>query len=351
MPSAADASIAIERVGIVGAGAAASAHLSALRHLHGKRIVAICDTHHARAARLAADCSLPESVAMDPCRFYEDGKPQIVHVVTPPHLHENIASEALTRGVHVLVEKPPALTVEGCRSLQARAACRSVTIGVNENTALGPLILKAARVIAERRLGGLAHIDGYYSFGIRADDRLPNWIDWLPGGMLEDLLPHLLTIARTLAGGRLIPRYWHLVSTGRVAGQKHDELRLFLSNDKDLTVNLALSLTEQPKALAFAVRGTEGALAIDVRNGLFSFHPGPPGPIARRAQLIGSSLGAIWQTIAYTAGFLVGYRERFGSSLYSIRAHYAALETGQAIPAPLSRGIETVEIVRSIWPL
>jgi predicted dehydrogenase len=288
---------------------------------------------------------------MDPCRFYEHGKPQIVHIVAPPHLHENIGLEALTRGVHVFVEKPPALTVEGCRLLQDRAACRSVTMGVNENTALGPLILESTRVIAAGRLGGLTHIDGYYSLGIGAGDHLPKWIDRLPGGMLEDLLPHLLTIARALAGGRLMPQYWHLVSSGRIAGEKHDELRLFLIKDKDLTVNLAVSLTVQPKALAFAVRGTEGTLAIDVRNGLLCFHRGSRGPIARRGQLISSSLDVIWQTIAHTAGFLVGYRERFGSSLYSIRAHYTALQTGQAIPAPLSRGIETVEIIRAIWPL
>jgi hypothetical protein len=36
--------------------------------------------------------------------------------------------------------------------------------------------------------------------------------------------------------------------------------------------------------------------------------------------------------------------------LHSIRAHYAALETGQEIPAPLSRGVETVEVIRTIWP-
>jgi hypothetical protein len=59
----------------------------------------------------------------------------------------------------------------------------------------------------------------------------------LPGGMLEDLLPHPLTIARRLAGGALTPEYWRLISSGRVAGQSHDELRLFLIKDNGPTVN------------------------------------------------------------------------------------------------------------------
>jgi hypothetical protein len=50
-------------------------------------------------------------------------------------------------------------------------------------------------------------------------------------------------------------------------------------------------------------------------------------------------------------GLLAGYRERYGSSLHSIRAHFAALEAGREIPAPLSRDVETVEIVRTIWPV
>jgi hypothetical protein len=172
----------------------------------------------------------------------------------------------------------------------------------------------------------------------------------LPGGMLEDLLPHPLTIARRLAGGALTPEYWRLISSGRVAGQSHDELRLFLIKDNGPTVNLTISLTGRPKAFSFAVRGTDGVLAIDLRNMLFSINVDSGGPIARNSRLIRASLGVLCQIVANTAGLLTDHRERYGSSLHSIRAHYAALETGQEIPAPLSRGVETVEVIRTIWP-
>jgi hypothetical protein len=98
------------------------------------------------------------------------------------------------------------------------------------------------------------------------------------------------------------------------------------------------------------VRGTDGVLAIDLRNMLFSINIDSGGPIARNSRLIRASLGVLCQIVANTAGLLTGHRERYGSSLHSIRAHYAALETGQEIPAPLSRGVETVEVIRTIWP-
>jgi len=176
MAIAANRSVAIERVGIVGAGAAAAVHLRAVQRLPGKRVVAIHDIDPRRAAALASEFGLPRSVVMDRQRLYENGRPQLVHVVTPPHVHQDIGLEALARGVHVFVEKP------------------------------------------------------------------------------------------------------------------------------------------------------------------------------RNSRLIRASLGVLCQIVANTAGLLTGHRERYGSSLHSIRAHYAALETGQEIPAPLSRGVETVEVIRTIWP-
>jgi hypothetical protein len=112
-------------------------------------------------------------------------------------------------------------------------------------------------------------------------------------------------------------------------------------------VNLTISLNGRPKA--FAVRGTDGVLALDLRNMLFGINIDSGGPIARNGRLIRAALGVPCQIAANATGLLAGYRERYGSSLHSIRAHYAALETGQEIPAPLSRGIETVEIIRTIW--
>src|SRR5258707_1691627 len=116
------------------------------------------------------------------------------------------------------------------------------------------------------------------------------------------LAAHPLTIARRLAGGALTPEYWRLISSGRVAGQSHDELRLFLIKDNGPTVNLTISLTGRPKAFSFAVRGTDGVLAIDLRNMLFSINIDSGGPIARHSRLIRASLGVLCQIVANTCG-------------------------------------------------
>jgi predicted dehydrogenase len=343
---------AVERVGVIGAGGAARIHLQALRRTDGIRVVGILDLDPGRAAALAAEFGLPCELA-NPARFYHEGRPQSVHIVTPPDAHEDLAAEALDRGLHVLVEKPPALTAAGCRALLRQAGARRLTVGVNENTAMHPLIRQARAAIAAGQLGRLLHIDGFYSFGIRDDQAPPPWMAQLPGGMLEDLLPHLLTTARALAGVPLTPEHWHLAATGRVPGQHHDELRLFLTGAHGLTASLALSLSTLPKAFALAVRGTDATLSIDLRNMLLHLsRPGSRGgAIAQGAELARSAFGALYQTAANAAGLIGGYREGPGSFLHLIRAHYAALEAGAELPAPLSRAAETVQTIRTIWPL
>lgn len=340
----------IERVGIIGAGAAARLHLRALRRTEGVRVVGIRDLHAQRAAELAVEFGLPPEAA-DPGGFYQRA-PQSVHIVTTPESHEELAIEALRHGAHVLVEKPPALTIAGCERLLTEATARGLSIGVNENTARDPLIRRARAMIDTGRLGRVLHIDGYYSFGLREGENPAPWMTPLPGGMLEDLLPHLLTTARGLAGRRLVAEHWRLAEAGGFPGQLHDELRLLLSGD-DLTANLTLSLSAQPKAFALVVRGTRATLAADLRGMLLHVSPAElsEGAVAKGRELVRSALGILWQTAANAAGIVGGYREPHGSFLPLICAHYAALQAGAELPAPLARATETISIIRNIWPV
>jgi len=343
---------AVQRVGLVGAGAAGAMHLRALRRLQGVQIVGILDHDPSRAAALAAQFGLPQEIT-DPDRFYPEAKPQLVHIATPPDTHETIAMEALEHGAHVLTEKPPALTVAGCERLQSRADALKLTIGVNENTAYDRLIQKGAQTIAAGQLGNVLHIDGVYCFGIEADELPPGWMRGLPGGMLEDLLPHLIATARALSNRHLTLSQWHLGSSTQVEGEGNDELRLLLTGATGLTAHLTLSLSARPKAFCFAVRGTQATLLIDLRNMLFRFVSiqGRNRAIATAAELTRSALSMMYQTAGNAVGMLRGTRERHGSPFHLFEVHYAALAARREIPAPLSRSMEAVRIARTIWPL
>ncbi|HET7767341.1 MAG TPA: Gfo/Idh/MocA family oxidoreductase [Chloroflexota bacterium] len=108
------------RVGVVGAGYWGPNLIRNLAELPGSPLAAVADREAARLE--AARARYPQ------VRFYGDiaellGDAEVNAVVlaTPAELHERHALAALEAGKHVFVEKPLAITSEGCRRLAAAA--------------------------------------------------------------------------------------------------------------------------------------------------------------------------------------------------------------------------------------
>lgn len=121
------------RVGVVGAGAIVQvAHLGVLSRLAGIELSGICDIDMAKARSLAARFGIPE-VYDDIEDLLAGAQPDAILVCTPNHLHEIHVLTALSAGVHVLCERPLALTAEGVARVQAgrEGAGRVVMAGMN----------------------------------------------------------------------------------------------------------------------------------------------------------------------------------------------------------------------------
>lgn len=133
------------RVGIVGAGYVSNHHLRALRDLPFVEVVGICDQDEKRARQIAAKhgvqgvyASLGEMAA---------ASPQVIHVLTPPDSHCQLAIEALEMGCHVFVEKPMAESAVECDRMIERAAQKGLVLSVNHSARFDPVVLKAAGLV------------------------------------------------------------------------------------------------------------------------------------------------------------------------------------------------------------
>lgn len=121
------------RVAVVGAGAIAQvAHLPVLRRMPGVTVTAICDADVGKAQALAARFEVPE--------YYDDIEEVLRHAAVdavalcvPNHLHEIHTLAALSAGMHVLCERPLALTLEGIERVLAASEQqgRRVMVGMN----------------------------------------------------------------------------------------------------------------------------------------------------------------------------------------------------------------------------
>ena len=141
------------RVGVIGCGTISETHLPYIRKAGGE-IVGLADVSLVQANDLA-DRFAVQRIYRTARELIDAEKPDLVHVLTPPHTHAAVAVEALERGVHVLVEKPMAVDPGrggGHGSRRSRAPERLLT--VDHNRFFDPVMLEA-RAWPKRALGDI----------------------------------------------------------------------------------------------------------------------------------------------------------------------------------------------------
>ena len=136
------------RIGLAGYGRRGRGHIRAVDEIAEARVVAISDP--IETAREAAATELEGvSVYSDVVDMVESGDVDAVIVAAPAHLNSNVAIDVIERGIPVLIEKPPALSVAGVVDLKEASRRSGARVMVAFNRRFNPLIRAAVEVIQE----------------------------------------------------------------------------------------------------------------------------------------------------------------------------------------------------------
>jgi predicted dehydrogenase len=139
-------------LGVFGAGAFGRNHLRIYRQLqqegYGVRLAAVVDTDPAELERQPGDCAVFSSVeaCLEACRAGSLAL-DAVSICVPTSVHHAVASQALTLGLDVLVEKPIAANLAEADSLVAQAAARKRILQVGLLERFNPAVTAAARLV------------------------------------------------------------------------------------------------------------------------------------------------------------------------------------------------------------
>jgi predicted dehydrogenase len=185
-------------VALLGAGFMADTHArcyEALRERAQVRVVGGLETD--RVARLAE--RLGAQATDDLAAALATPGVDAVDVCLPTPLHRPVAEQALAAGLHVLVEKPIALTLEDADAIGAAARAAGRVVMVGHVLRFMPEIAELRRVLASGELGPPR---GASALRLSAP---PDWNDWmrdedLSGGVLIDLAIHDFDILGALLG-------------------------------------------------------------------------------------------------------------------------------------------------------
>lgn len=146
------------RIGIVGAGSWGAMHARAYVQNPLVELVGICDLDEERACHAAQKFGIPKYfTSID--RLFDEGLDGI-SVATPDTAHAGIVLKAAARGVHILVEKPLATTLEECTAMVVAAEKACVILMVDWHNRWNPPIYYAWKSIRLGELGDLRYI--YY---------------------------------------------------------------------------------------------------------------------------------------------------------------------------------------------
>ena len=125
------------RVGVVGVGVMGSNHARVLAGLPGAQLAGVADMDAKQADFVARTLNC---AAVSDVEGLLDLGVDAITIAAPTHLHRDVALAAISRGVHVLVEKPIASTVEEGHEIIDAARSAGVTLMVGHVERFNPAV-------------------------------------------------------------------------------------------------------------------------------------------------------------------------------------------------------------------
>lgn len=255
------------RFGVVGLGNMGSFHVDSFPTIKGATLAAICDASQKNLENVGKKT--------DARRFgdYREmlaaGAIDAVLIATPHVLHPDIALAAFDKGVHVLCEKPLAVTVKQGRAVvDAAAKHPDLKFGMMFQQRTMPIYRKLRELIVEGELGEISRITwivtdwfrtwAYYASG--------GWrATWAGegGGVLINQCPHNLDLIQWLTG--LTPN--RVTAVGFV-GKTHpieveDEVSAILEYPNGAIGHFVTSTGEAPGTNRLEIVGDRGRIVCE----------------------------------------------------------------------------------------
>ena len=143
------------RVAVIGTGNMGRNHVRNYFMLPESELVAISDVNP-EAKSLADDYKA--QFFSDYKEMLEEARPDAVSVVVPTPFHLEVATEVMSRGVHCMLEKPIASSVEEADKLIACAKENKVTFTVGHIERFNPVIKKLKQMVDDNAIGDITSV-------------------------------------------------------------------------------------------------------------------------------------------------------------------------------------------------
>jgi phthalate 4,5-cis-dihydrodiol dehydrogenase len=189
------------RIGVAGLGAASKQILPHIDRVPGMALTAGADTR-------------PDAVEEFQKKYqgrkafhsvedmYASGEIDAVWIATPNVNHADHTVKAAEHGIHVIVEKPTAVTLAETDRMIEACDRHKVKLVQGHSKVYGPAIQKIREIVASGRFGKVIQINSWNSNDWLQRPRLASEVDTsVGGGIVFRQGPHMIDIIRYIGGG------------------------------------------------------------------------------------------------------------------------------------------------------
>jgi len=346
------------RVGLLGGGQIAWIHGRLIVKEPDATLVGIADIDRARARQLARELGV-DKVYEDAAGMIEDQQPDIIHVLTPPDTHPELSMMAMSRGCHVLVEKPMATTLAAAEAMVETAKRHNVRLCAGYNMLFDDLVQAASNVVATGAVGEVVSVEAHYAYNALRNPALVedgahhcHWSYRLNGGPLEDLMPHMAALVLPYLGGSATEVTTVTRNRGVLPAGWDDEVRVLLASDRVLGM-ISISLSERPDLIALTVKGTRGEVRANLFSGVLTVQTRSALPRALARGLSGFQLSAqsAVASLKNLYNFAAGRIDKSSGLAKLISRFYESVRTGTEPPLTPEQCLAVVDVTSRIWPV
>jgi UDP-N-acetylglucosamine 3-dehydrogenase len=236
------------RGAVIGAGEMGRHHIRALSEMEGVELAGVVDPDPGSLARGVKGRSAMPFSSID--AMLAEVKPDFVVAAVPTKEHVEVALAAIAAGVHVLVEKPVADTIEGARRIQKQARSNGVIVSVGHIERFNPAIIELRRQISAGTIGRAFQVVA------RRTGPFPSRVKDV--GVVKDLATHDLDVIDFVFDSRFVSVASQLAQH---LHEGHEDLAVVLGRLENGTIALLdINWLTPTKVREFRVVGEGGML-------------------------------------------------------------------------------------------
>lgn len=324
------------KVVVIGCGKMGKHHLRAIQTLETAEIIGIVDPL-ATKEKMGDLLPLGANIFASLDDMFENSQPDVVHIVTPPASHTNIALKCLENNINIYVEKPFSLTLEETKKILDFAKEKDLKVCSAHQVLFQETGQKYKNYT--KYLKDIIHIDSYFSFEkvrktISATDQL---IDILPHPVYL-MLSALDEVKEKDAKLEMVSNYVDPAGEIRTVFKKGSA-----------TAILNVSLRARPVESYLNVYGTNGSINADFVIKGITKHLGPgESTIAALVQPFSAAFQQSFHTIGNVFKRLTKKHKSYSGLAELFELYYASIINNTISPVTDDDILNTVDICEVI---